>query len=405
MCRNHEPRINIIFVLALFFYCGSLLFSNTYLFSQMSANGINLEYVMKIMRYISYGLCVTKLLVQQYYKRDILLGILTVTLLMLLVSLKGTDKAPFFQLLFIIASYKSDFRLVVRTYLVLQSVFLFFAICCYYLGIGSEVILDNGRMRTFLGFGWCNRGAYLWLSILTELFCTRILRKHKFLWAISAFITVYIFYKTRTMFPFAVAMAILIFSILDWFKQINTLGKKILSCKVLNLLFVPVFACCSILLCKLYSHGKGLLNQINAVTNQRLMLGKNAINKYGLGLWGHDTAWLGSGTMYWNNGKTEYEYVDCGYLQIAIDYGLLFLLLVILIYEIGVFKAHKTGNPRVLFSVLIWTAVSVFEPRLVDFMCNPFIFAGSALLSNNKKSISKNFKYSVRNEARKKRIN
>lgn len=393
MHRNSESRLNFILILALVFYCGSLLFSNTYLFSHLSSAGISLEIIMKIMRYVAYGLCVVKMIIQQYYKRDFVLCLLMVTVLVLLVSLKGTDKAPIFQLLLIVSAYKSDFTVVLRTFLTLQCIFLFFAIFCYYLDIGSEMILDNGRMRSFLGFGWCNRGAYLWLGILVELFCVRVLKKYKVIWFMSVLLTIYIYWKTRTSFPFAAAMAILIFSALEWFEQIHVLGKKVLSCKVVDLIFVPAFACCSIFLCKMYSPGIGILNRIDLLTNRRLMMGKMAIYKYGLGPWGHDTSWLGSGTMYWNNnGKTGYEYVDCGYLQLAIDYGLIFLLIVVMIYEIGVYRAYKAGNLRILFAILIWTALSVFEPRLIDFMCNPFVYAGVAILSNSEVRMHKNLR-------------
>ena len=75
----------------------------------------------------------------------------------------------------------------------------------------------------------------------------------------------------------------------------------------------------------------------------RLFLGKNALNTYGLPLFGKaGVKFIGYG------GTTEsvhsYNYVDSSYIQMLFYYGLIPVVLLVLIYVFASKKIHKQKN-------------------------------------------------------------
>ena len=72
------------------------------------------------------------------------------------------------------------------------------------------------------------------------------------------------------------------------------------------------------------------------------------------------------------SGVTGYNYVDCSYIQMMLEYGVIFLAIVVGIYTIAVYRAVKEEDWYLVFALLIVLGFGITEPRLMNFAFNPF---------------------------------
>lgn len=90
---------------------------------------------------------------------------------------------------------------------------------------------------------------------------------------------------------------------------------------------VAIFA---ILLHAFYNPQNTIYFQLNKLLSGRLALGQNAMSEYGISLFGKDIEWIGFNMEETLRGT--YNYVDCSYVKILLDHGILFLGIVLLAY-------------------------------------------------------------------------
>ena len=69
----------------------------------------------------------------------------------------------------------------------------------------------------------------------------------------------------------------------------------------------------------------------------------------------------------------EYFYVDNGFLQLALEFGLLFTAFVLYMYTAAIKKAVYLKDYSFAAIALILGFVFVFEPYVIDFAFNPFV--------------------------------
>ena len=380
---------DFLYLLALLLYTSTLMFQYTYLYNDLSQQRCFLIYVLKYIRYFSYLIVLFKIFINNTTSlKRIFLGVLLMAVT-LFVAIHGTDKAPIFYVLMIFGAKDVNFRKIVRLYQFLHVILLTYCfMSAVIFNIGAESVLNNNEVRYFIGFGWVNRAAYIWLALLVE---TIYLRGKKmlfieYLFFISGAIGIYLY--THTDFAFIVTLFTCGFFFL---KNKGLLGKskmkKFKSIKLAQFAFAS-FAIGSIALHAFYNSANTMMYTVNRLINFRFSLGKAAIEKYGLGLLGNDTVWNGASTMLWGtNGSNLYEYVDCGYLQVTLDYGILMLVMVLVFYMLGINNAFKTNDRYAIYIVFIYGVLCIFEPRLVDFVFNPFILYGMATLKMTRNAL------------------
>lgn len=379
----------LLYLTALALYVGVDLFCSTYLYNILASQGDPIIVLCKFARYIAYALCACKIAMRISSNKIKILAFFTLFLGVILVSIKGTDKAAFFYILIIIAAKDVDFRKILRVFMSLQIGTLAFCfLCCYVFGIGNASVSDEGSFRYFLGFGWVNRASYVWLGIILEYICLKDGKIGPCELLLFLAGTVFFYAKTSTMFSFVISIcAICFFGIRRiWLlrKGRRSFRFSTVISKIDELAF-PLFALIGILSNLLYNSNNPIMYALNRFVNYRFSLGQAAIQKYGLGLFGNDTVWTGASTLLWElSGNNTYEYVDCGYLQIALDYGLLMLALVVALYCLAIHNANKRSETSVKYTLLIFGVLSIFEPRLIDFTINPFILYGLSTLKINK---------------------
>lgn len=110
---------------------------------------------------------------------------------------------------------------------------------------------------------------------------------------------------------------------------------------------------------KLYDESIHSWFWLNSILSDRLRLGANAIEQYGFSLFGKPIEWIGFSIKKTTMEEAiGYNYVDSSYLQLGLNYGLIFLGVVLLIYSIIMNRAIKRKD---YYLVSIITIILLFQ--------------------------------------------
>lgn len=389
MKKDSLKGYEILYLLALCIYVGAFLFEGTYLFNILKDSGETVELVMKILRYFAYYLCFVRIIGMMKVKYNWVFAAILSAVCIAPIIVFGADKAPLFYLLFFFGAKDVKFERILKVFFCLQAATLIFCLICALLfNIGAESIPDAGRIRSFLGFGWVNRASYIWLGIVFEYVCLKKGKLNIPEVLIAVLVAGVIYKKTATRYSFVMTVGVIVIIVLrEIYVKLKSEGvlpvivKEKKFYKGMKWLFI-LCALFGTFFCKLYSPNIGIMVKLNRVLNSRLSLGKNGINTYGYSLFGSKTEWIGASTQMWEFGSSqEYNYVDFGYLQLALDYGILMLILAVILYEMGLFVAERKKDITIAYCISLLGILCIFEPRLVDFTVNPFILYGIAGMS------------------------
>lgn len=113
---------------------------------------------------------------------------------------------------------------------------------------------------------------------------------------------------------------------------------------------IPIFTIISILLSYIYDENNKFMVLINKILSNRLSLGKKGINEYGFSLFGKVIEMKGNGGV--NNGVTNYFFIDCSYLHIALRYGIIILFIICILYTY--FNKMRIQNNDLILPYLIF---------------------------------------------------
>lgn len=137
----------------------------------------------------------------------------------------------------------------------------------------------------------------------------------------------------------------------------------------ISILFIVFF-----ILTLLYGAKINLIYGINKGLSGRLYLTHKALNEYGVPLFGKHIKWLGLNSMY--SGlitKAEMNFVDCSYMKIMFEYGIVGIGLLIFGY-LKLFNIEEVKNDNILILVLLNINLHSFlDPQFLALPFNIFL--------------------------------
>lgn len=239
----------------------------------------------------------------------------------------------------------------------------------------------GGRYRESLGFFYPNRISSLYFFIVLAICYLKSekLRISHILIMETLNLVIYRFTNTRMAFALT-TITIFVFFIMKYRKKKlrNTPLSRILYLHSLYL--IPVFA---ILLCFLYSPASKLLDLINTVISNRLLMGHDALFTYPITLFGQHIEWIGFGGFgyIFTQLPGKYNAVDCAYVKILLNNGLLIFLMAIVGYIMSSYNELKQGNRAFCLAILLMSIYCLIEPLYIETGFNPFVWTLSVLLT------------------------
>ncbi|MBQ6017303.1 MAG: hypothetical protein IJL19_05410 [Clostridiales bacterium] len=292
----------------------------------------------------------------------------------------GPQKLPIFYFVLIATAVKTDFRKIVKIFLFIQATTFVIYLSLALLGImGSGEVVEVGRIRSYLGYGWVNRASYNLLFMSLELLYLRKRALDPVLAIILSAVNWFVYVKTHTVFSMAITFMIIAYGAIYYFysksdRKIRFFKKNRKRDYYLLLTAFLVLIVAGIALILIFKSSNPFLYKLNRFVTGRLELGKKAIDRYGLHLGGNKLQWIGSSTLLFGLAEgNDYFYVDNGFLQIALEFGLIFTAFVLFMYTAAIKKAVFLKDYSFAAIVLILGMVFVFEPYVIDFALNPFV--------------------------------
>ncbi len=319
-------------------------------------------------------------------KRAFILCILLIVLCLLIRqgSDRGKEIMTFTAIVFL--GGLIDWKKSIRVFFIIASCSVAIVLILYSTGVFyPEYIGRSGEdtVRLYLGFIYTAIPANFYFHIVLAYF---FLKKGaiNLLETIIVLVTNYLLFKytdTNAVFYGILALVIILW-IYRFFPQIFRL--KYL--KILSIVIVPALAVAVIALSYMYTPMSPTLTKLDKILNTRLALGHEAIEKYGIHLFGNNVTWSNYTGRYGENVYEEYFFVDSSYLNILITFGIIILIIICVGYALvgkKLFeKKHYMGCIIfILFAIHCGTDHHLFEVRYNPFLVLiGFVFINKGLI-------------------------
>ncbi len=334
----------------------------------------------KMIRFMAYGLMLIKILYDCRIENRNIFYIYAVIGIIGLSFICCRNTAIVFYLLIMIATIGISDRTVLVSSMIAQCFVLFTTVGFSMAGvIENAVSTDKGRVREFLGFGWATNAPILFFFIVLQFIYLKKGRISLINAGVIILLDCFFFVRTDSKAVFAITIAVAVFFFL--FGSFMEKGSITSALKWLIIALPWILAGITIYIHKIYNKNNSLLVKLNIFLSYRLSLGNKAINRYGIHLFGTRIKWIGHSVRE-AMVTEEYNYVDCSYLKVLLEYGLAFLVLMLIIYSAILYKAFKNKMYYAVWVVVFILLFGTTEPMLFNLVFNPFILLAFAAMTS-----------------------
>lgn len=342
---------------------------------------------------------VTKIFLFDVYTFKLFISVATMFTLSIIVLLRSGYFWPFLWVLMMVAAKDVPFRKILQVYLLMNITIMGLAFIASLLGIIENLAYTNqdwDNLRYSFGCVYTTDfAAHIFFMILVAFY----LYQDKLRWyhyigtcAVAGFIYYFCFAKLDTICILLIVLFFGGYHVLQWqsskesvivpgiekdhqqvfiFKRTKAyLRWKRIWMKV-ALVSMPVLAILMYFLSVFYRQDNEFLENINETITGRLALGKTGLEDYGISLFGQDVPMVGFGGS--TTLEEEYFFIDSSYLNILLRYGILFLMMVFIIYGTICYKYKKD---TVIMIAIVLLAVSCFiDHHMMEEAYNPLTYA------------------------------
>ena len=331
---------------------------------------------LKALRYASYALVIASLFLQPAYPRRTLILIALVVALAV-VNARVAGKALLLSLLYVIGAVGLDYRRIARA----QFCIMLTLFCLIVFGSLLGVIenwgfdLTSARPRYCLGFFYPSHTTSLFFYLVL-LFCFLKgpeLRFWHVLVIAAADLWQYSYTDSRAGTVLALLAAIVMF----------LLRRRPLRGVSAHTLALSFLICAAVCLALTWLHRRGAvdLSLLNRLLAGRLDYQRDIFSMHHVGLFGQGMEWVGHG----GTGHTQlaagarYNYVDCSYIKLLFDEGILLTAVVLAGFTAAGIRAARAGDTALLLALAFSAVYCAVEQWLVNPGYHPFFVLISAL--------------------------
>lgn len=365
---------NFIFLLALGIYFLSLAVEYTEL-SQIWGKWL------QIARYVSYGLCIVKIIMEASYRKLETLFFAVILIFAGFESMVSGKRGMFFLLLFLFASYGVSIRQAFKVQIAVQSVCLITVWLLCFLGIFENLeFYGHGVIRYSMGFSYVGFSGALFIAIEASwlFLCNKEVTLAETLLFLAGWIVIYHYTDTRAASLLGIFMAVSCYAVKFWKRSIKNSFMKIVC-----ILYYPVVTVFVWGMQYYYNmHDKtGIMQKLNEMLSGRLQLNKLAIETYGLKLLGSNITWV---TNMDNRTRNAYNYVDCTYFKVLFDFGLIMGILFLASYVYIMYHMWKNDQLAGCVVLCVFSVLAFMTP-IVGLDTNPLLLLAGGIFHGKAK--------------------
>lgn len=380
MKKKYIFRTKFLFFIALAIYMIAKTIEISTMFNDISW----MPQLMKLLRYISYGIIAVKLIYDSIYTEIEIMKILLIFILLGLVSINIDSNVLFCSFFFIIAARNIDMRKLLLGAFWIQLFLTIMIAVASRIGLVSDWMYNiEGRNRHSLGYVYPSYIASIFFYMVLAYMYIRKEKLHLLETIMIGVLNCIIFVLTDSKTSFVLTfLAIVVFFVLKYYKKElknNLISKLLYSYSVFGIAII------SIVTCIVYNDENNFLVKINSFINNRLIMGHNALVEHGVTLFGEKIRWIGFGGLGYTTSalKEEYNFVDCSYVKVLLDYGIIFFVIMLSGYALVSYRAIKEKDRFLCTCILFMCIYSIIEPRIIEFGFNPFVLSLCVLFRKN----------------------
>ena len=180
--------------------------------------------------------------------------------------------------------------------------------------------------------------------------------------------TIYKFCTTRLPF-YILIIAIAIYLLMCKYNLIRSIDNKF--CKIVSLFLGPLFFVVSVAASILYNENNRYLVFLDKCLNGRLHLSNLAFKMYDVKFLGQSIEMVGN--EYGKKGG-EYFFIDSGYILSILNYGIVFTLILLLLYSLIGYNACRRNDKKLFIWVIIVLLFNVVNGCWIISIYNPILF-------------------------------
>lgn len=358
----------LICLAGVFLFVFAMLMDHTYVVAMDDSEA--LRRIGTYTKYLAYMLLCIKIIMDQYDNKNLLFTVCYIGLFALSTVFSGEFNFCLFFLIYI-STKGCDGKRIISISILAQSIILLSSVIAALTGLVPNYdFSDIYRERYGLGFAWCTTAPIVFYFIMLGYI---YVRGRKFRWyeaVVLEAVNFWLYTQTNTRMSFFVSTVFIAFFMIQSLWQnpwrIMALFKGIWVAMPFICAIISIGAS------MLYVDSSLAWNKADAFFTGRLHLGYNAIQKYGFTLFGQNIKWIGSSVL--NATPSGYNYVDCSYLQIALNFGIIAIIAVLTIYSIAIYRACSANDYWLVFTLIFVLIHSLTEPRLYNFAFNTLSF-------------------------------
>lgn len=299
---------------------------------------------------------------------------LTVSILMLFIG-GGAFMCIF---LYVYCGRKYHIDRILNFSLIVSMITVSFIIVSAYLGlIENYVNYLPGRTRGFMGFTYA-LNAPCYLFNITSL--TVYKYKNSIKWSTLLLIIVanlWVFSVTNSRLSFVLSMVIIL--VAAWMKvrpQTSVVARKVLF--PMFVFVIPICFLFSVYVTFSFNSGIRWMNILDMLSGGRFYLGNKSISQYGIGLFGRQVKWIGSGlNIYGERAVGEYLYVDNIYINILQRYGIVFAIVYVVLFTHAARQSYLKQDYLLLIILSMLAIRGILDDLSLWLHYNTFWFAVS----------------------------
>ncbi len=350
-----------------------LLSSSTFVV-YLNADGIFFRYILRILLWLPIFV---KLFTQDRFTGRTFLAYCLFACLILAITVSGRSFELVDLAILVIGVHGVPLRSVVRAFFYTAATVCLTLFCMSLCGIIENFVsISAGRPRYAFGNVYATDFAatvfYIELAHAYLKGKRYNFRNFLFWMAVSAFIMLFCVARLDFALIFCTAWVMLA---VGYFPRLFSLR----AVKVCLWSAIPIFCILSIVLHAVYAPGNSFLAWLNDLLSGRLYYGNMAFRDYGFSLFGKRVVMQGWGfsTDEWD-AELGYYFVDCGWLSIALRFGVVMLVFVCTVFTLISKSSLKKGDcilPIILFFLAL---TSMVDHHMLEYHFDPFLLVLNA---------------------------
>lgn len=342
--------------------------------------------VINTFNYIGIPLIIISILSKRKIEYIFFSKILFLLIISAIVSYNNDNASfVFISVVFMFLARNVDLDSIVKVTMWLQIAGVIMTVGASLLGIIPDSLMIqslNGTLRYRHAFGYTFT-TFLpnyFLSIVMEyIYLSKKSRQINLLFLMTSIILNVVIYKyTDTRMTYNVCWLALLGYVLFHSRRIrNKSQKAFLSAFQGIYVYVAII---SLLLAKFYNPNSQLMSKMNDALTQRLRFASQGLANWGLSLFGK--------SIVWKEDTINYNYIDNSFVNIAICYGVIILLVVVVGFTIALKKSISDRDTFLTLVLILWAIKAFVDPQLFLLWFNPFLFSmGDALFETREERL------------------